>query len=192
MICLGLDIFPLSVLEFYFQCLNIYILNSVAFVVVVQLLSHVWFFSTPWTVVYQAPLSLEFSRQDYWSELLFLSPEDLPNSSIKRGSPALKVISLPSKPPGKPTISQKVKMKVSRSCPTLCDPMDCSRPGSSVPGDFPGKNTGVGSCSLLQGIFPGIKLRSPVNPLRWILYQMSYQGSPPFPRVCSNSCPLSW
>ena len=145
MICLGLDIFPLSVLEFYFQCLNIYILNSVAFVVVVQLLSHVWFFSTPWTVVYQAPLSLEFSRQDYWSELLFLSPEDLPNSSIKRGSPALKVISLPSKPPGKPTVSQKVKMKVSRSCPTLCDPMDCSRPGSSVPGDFPGKNTGVGS-----------------------------------------------
>ena len=40
-----------------------------------------------------------------------------------------------------------------QSCPTLCDPMDCSPPGSSVPGDSPGKNTGVGCCALLQGIF---------------------------------------
>ena len=39
-------------------------------------------------------------------------------------------------------------------CPTLCDPMDCSPPGSSVHGDSPGKNTGVGSRALLQGIFP--------------------------------------
>ena len=41
-----------------------------------------------------------------------------------------------------------------QSCPTLCDPMDCSQPGSSVCGIFPGKNTGVGSHFLLQGIFP--------------------------------------
>ena len=40
-----------------------------------------------------------------------------------------------------------------RSCPTLCDPMDCSPPGSSVHGDPPGKNTGVGCHFLLQGIF---------------------------------------
>ena len=39
-------------------------------------------------------------------------------------------------------------------CPTLCDPMDCSPPGSSVHGDSPGKNTGVGCHALLQGIFP--------------------------------------
>ena len=38
-------------------------------------------------------------------------------------------------------------------CPTLCDSMDCSPPGSSVHGDFPGKNTGVGCHALLQGIF---------------------------------------
>ena len=38
-------------------------------------------------------------------------------------------------------------------CPTLCDPMDCSPPGSSVHGDFPGKNTGVGYHALIQGIF---------------------------------------
>ena len=40
------------------------------------------------------------------------------------------------------------------SCPTLFDPMDCSPPGSSVHGDSPGKNTGVGCHALLQGIFP--------------------------------------
>ena len=41
-----------------------------------------------------------------------------------------------------------------QSCPTLCDPMDCSPPGSSVSEDSPGKNTGVGCHALLQGIFP--------------------------------------
>ena len=43
---------------------------------------------------------------------------------------------------------------VAQSCPTCCDPMDCSPPGSSVYGDSPGKNTGVGCHALLQGIFP--------------------------------------
>ena len=41
-----------------------------------------------------------------------------------------------------------------QSCPMLFDPMDCSRPGSSVHGDSPGKNTGVGCHAVLQGIFP--------------------------------------
>ena len=52
---------------------------------------------------------------------------------------------------------------VFQSCPTLCDPMECSPPGSSVCGDTPGKNTGVGSLSLLQGNLPNpeIKLVSP-------------------------------
>ena len=43
---------------------------------------------------------------------------------------------------------------VTQSCPTLCDPMDCSLPDSSIHRDSPGKNTGVGIHSLLQGIFP--------------------------------------
>ena len=43
---------------------------------------------------------------------------------------------------------------VTQSCLTLCDPMNCSPPGSSVHGDSPGKNTGVGCHALLQGIFP--------------------------------------
>ena len=43
---------------------------------------------------------------------------------------------------------------VTQSCPTLCDPMDCSPSGSSIPGDSPGKNTGVGCHLFLQEIFP--------------------------------------
>ena len=49
-------------------------------------------------------------------------------------------------------------MKVTQSCPTLCDPLDCSPPGSSVHGDSPGKNTGVGCHTLFQGIFPKFHL----------------------------------
>ena len=44
---------------------------------------------TPWTVVHQAPLSLEFSREEYWSGLPFPSPKDLPNPGMETGSPAL-------------------------------------------------------------------------------------------------------
>ena len=43
---------------------------------------------------------------------------------------------------------------IAQSCPTLCDPMDCTPPGSSVHGDSPGKHTGIDDHALLQGIFP--------------------------------------
>ena len=49
----------------------------------------------PWTVACQAPLSMGFSRQEYWSELPFPSPGDLPNPGIEPGSPALQADSLP-------------------------------------------------------------------------------------------------
>jgi len=55
----------------------------------VKSLSHVQLFATPWTVAYKAPPSMEFSRQEYWSRLLFPSPGDLPDPGIKPGSPAL-------------------------------------------------------------------------------------------------------
>ena len=51
-----------------------------------NVISHVWLFATPWTVAHQAPLSMEFSRQEYWSGLPFSSPGDLPNLGIKLGS----------------------------------------------------------------------------------------------------------
>ena len=50
-------------------------------------LSHVRLFATPWTVAYQAPPSMGFSRQEYWSGLPFPSPRDLPNPGIEPGSP---------------------------------------------------------------------------------------------------------
>ena len=67
----------------------------------VESLSHVQFFATPWAVAYQAPQSMEFSRQEYWSGLPFPSPGDLPNPGIEPGSPALKAEALPSESPGK-------------------------------------------------------------------------------------------
>ena len=67
-----------------------------------SLLSHVWLFMTLWTVAHQAPLSLGFSGQEYWSGLPSPSPGDFPNPGIEPGSPALQADSLPSKLPGKP------------------------------------------------------------------------------------------
>ena len=58
-------------------------------------------FVTPWTVAYQAPPSVGFSRQEYWSGLPFPSLGDLPNPGIEPRSPALQEDALPSEPPGK-------------------------------------------------------------------------------------------
>ena len=60
-------------------------------------------FATPWTVSLQAPLSVEFSRQEYWSGLPFPLPGDLPEPGIKPESPALHADSLPHESSGKPT-----------------------------------------------------------------------------------------
>ena len=69
----------------------------------VKSLSHVQLFRNPWTVAHQLPLSVEFSRQEYWSGLPFPSPGDLPDPGIKPRSPALQADSLSSKPSGKPS-----------------------------------------------------------------------------------------
>ena len=61
-------------------------------------LSRVRLFVTPWTVAHQAPPSMEFSRQEYWSGLPFPSPGDLPNPGIEPRSPALRADALPSEP----------------------------------------------------------------------------------------------
>ena len=69
----------------------------------VKSLSRVRLFETPWTVAYQAPPSMGFSRQKCWSGLPFPSPGDLPDPGIEPRSPALQADALPSEPPGKPT-----------------------------------------------------------------------------------------
>ena len=91
----------------------------------------------PWTL--QAPLSMGFSRPEYWSRQPFPSPGDLPLPGIEPRTPR---DSLPAKPPEKP------------------------------------KNTGVGSLSLLQGIFPAQESNQGRLHCRQILYQLSYHGSP--------------
>ena len=71
-----------------------------------------------------------------------------------------------------------VRAKSLQSCPTLCNPVDCSPPGSSVHGDSPGRNTRVNYCALLQGIFPTQGSNLGLLHCRWVLYQLSHQGSP--------------
>ena len=61
-------------------------------------------FETPRTVAHQTPLSLESSRQEYWSKLPFPSPGDLPDPGIEPRFPTLQADSLPSELPGKPVL----------------------------------------------------------------------------------------
>ena len=58
---------------------------------------------TPWTIACRAPLSMEFSRQEYWSGLPFPSPGYFSDPGIEPGSPALQAVSLPIEPRGKPS-----------------------------------------------------------------------------------------
>jgi len=96
-------------------------------------------FATPWTVAHQTPLSVGFSRQECWSGLPCPPPGDLPDPGIKAVSPstpALQVDSLPLSHEGSPAMEYSVSSvqfsSVTQSCPTLCDPMNCSTPGLPV------------------------------------------------------------
>ena len=88
----------------------------------------------------QAPLSLGFFRLEYWSDLPFLSPGELPEPGIKLTfpiSPALQVNSLSAMLPGKPYQQYAAAAAAAKSlqpCPTLCNPRGGSPPGSPVPG----------------------------------------------------------
>ena len=75
------------------------------------------------------------------------------------------------------TVCSAVLCLIAQLCPTLCGPTDCSPPGSSVHGDSPRNNTGVGCHTLLQGIFPTQESNSDLLHCRWILYQLSHQES---------------
>ena len=70
-----------------------------------QPVSRVQLFAAPWIASHQAPLSLGFPRQGYWSGLPFPSPGDLPDSGIEPVSPALAGGFFTTEPPGKPLLS---------------------------------------------------------------------------------------
>ena len=93
------------------------------FVKVKVLASQSCLFATPWTVALQAPLSMEFSRQQYWSWLPFPSPGDLPDSGIKPKCPALQADSLLSELPWKRTFK-----KIIIIIPSICFSLNSLRP----------------------------------------------------------------
>ena len=118
------------------------------------MLSRVQLFATPWTVAYQAPLSMGFSSQEYWSGLPFPSPRDLPDPGIEPGSPALQTDALPSEPSGSPNIS--------------LSPLFLA--GGARILEWVGH-------SLLQEIFPTQGLNPGLLHYKQTLYCLSHQGS---------------
>ena len=132
------------------------------------LLSHAQLFATPWTVADQAPPSMGFSRQKYWSGLPFPSPVQV---SIKWW------------------MGKCVYVCVSCSVVSDClGPHGLSSPRLLCPWDFPGKSTGVGCHFLLQGIFPAQGLHPGLSHCWQSLYCLSHQGSQcesgVYPSVC--------
>ena len=96
-----------NVISDYYVLLNIilYIIvhsNKLLYCACPQSLSCIWLFATPWTVACHAPLSMGFSRQEYWSALVFPPPGERPNAGIETASPALADRFFTTEPPGKP------------------------------------------------------------------------------------------
>ena len=115
--------------KFFYSCL----LNLIKFLSfhMLSCFSCVLLFATLLTVTHQAPLSMGFSRQEYWSGLTCPPPGDLPSLGIESTSlmsPALsgRFFTTPA--------TWEAQVLVAQSCLILCNPMNCSPPGSSVPG----------------------------------------------------------
>ena len=87
--------------------------------------------ATPQTAAHQAPLSLGFSRQEYWSGLPFPPPGDFPDARIRLMSVALAGEFFTTVPIPAAAVAAAKSLQ---SCPTLCDPIDGSPPGSTIPG----------------------------------------------------------
>ena len=99
-----------------FICWQLFNLYSLSKHLYLLLLSYVQLFLAPWNAACQAPLSMRFPRQEYWSGLSFPSPGDLPNPGIEPTStvsPALQAGSLPVEPPGKPHMALKCTKRIS-------------------------------------------------------------------------------
>ena len=114
--------------------------NSLLWDVVVWLLSHVWLLVTPRTIARQAPLSMGFPRQEYWSGLPFSSPGDLPFFSFSRDWTHIFCISrqiVYHWATREALLWDCCCWSVIQLCLTLCDPMDCSTPGLPVSHHLP-------------------------------------------------------
>ena len=123
----------------------------------------------------QAPLSMGFPRQEYWSELPLPLPEDLPDSGIESPSPGLTGRFFTTEPPGKPNCVNE--SEVTQLWPTLCDPMGCGPPGSSVHGIFQARILKWVAIFFLQGIFPTQGRNLGLLHCMLTPYCLSHQGS---------------
>ena len=141
--------------------------------------SCIWLFVTPWTIAWQAPLSRNSLGKNNGVGCHFLLQGIFPTQGLNPHLLCLlhwQVSSLPLVPPGKPIVDSMCL--VTQSCPILCDSMDCSPPGSSVHGIFPGRNPGMGCHFLLQRIFLTQGLRWQANSL--LTAPREAQEGPPF------------
>ena len=106
------------ILTFTLSCSHLHVLKTFQASLIVppisvKSFSHIRLFVTLWTVACQAPLSMEFSRQEYWSGLPFPSPGDLPSQGLEPRSPEFQADSLPSEIPGRPNQMGMLKMGLS-------------------------------------------------------------------------------
>ena len=146
---------------------------------------------TSWTVANQAPLSMEFSRQEYWNGLLFASPGDILSPGIEPRSSALEADFFTAwatrEAHKKPLV--KVNALVAQLCPTLCNSMNCSPPGSSVHGILQATTLEWVAISPLQGIFPTQGSNLGLLHCRQILCHPGQTGRVDYFTFCSQS---SW
>ena len=134
---------------------------------VLSVFSRVRLFVAPWTVAHQAPLSIGFSRQEYWSGLPCPFPGDLPNPGTEPecpASPALPVDSLWLSHWRSPVMAQFSSVHFSCSvASTLCDPMNRSTPGLPVHHQLP-EFTQTHVHQVSDAIQPSHSLSSPSPP----------------------------
>ena len=130
-------------------------------------------FATPCTVACQVLLFVGFPRQEYWSGLPFPSLWDLPNSGMEPVPPVLAGGFFTTESPGKPL---KGSEKWSESHSVVSNSLQPH--GLYSPWISPGQNTGVGSHFFFWVIFPSQGSNPDLPHCRWILYQLSHQGSP--------------
>ena len=162
----------------------------------IKVLSCVWLFPNPWTIVRQAPVPMRFFRQEYWSALSFPISGDLPDPRIQPTfftSLALAgrflITSATRKAHGTNLEAWKEKWKW--SCSVVSDSLRLHglQPTRFLcPWDFPGKNAGVGYHFLPQDIFPTQGLNPGLLHCRQMLYRLSHQGSPFISKQILNLC----
>ena len=149
--------------------------------------------ATPWTVAHQSPLFMEFSRQEYWVGCHFLLQGIFPIQGSNPGLLHCRQILYSLSHQGSPCFHTEVKWKSLSRVWLFLQPHVLYTAWNS-----PCPNTGVGSHSLLQEIFPTQWSNPGLPHCRWTLYQLSHQGSPgilewviyPFSR--GSSWPRNW